>query len=622
MLKKIERLIMNGTITDVLEINDAVEAYNIMRFIDSDLTLSDWEDDFMSKYRKVKKILAHNVGKFFSGIDNNNFMENIKSLELEYREDFFSLFDKFGLQDRIDWSILKEVLEQKVIYISHLLRNERIVKKYEAGIRHELLSDPENAELILDNLAADLSDVSNQYIFPRTISSENVHNLFLSYIESPHPNINYLRNIKNYRNGSSSYSISRELQYNAKLRIADLEKEIFYSERNGIETSIEISFQKIDTIKKDETKGLKIRLIYNSDWITEHNSHIEILRNFVYLFEYMNQSFQINLFSKPNEGSIIERALSSNLKSDYDTNYTFTIKNMVADLQILAYSKKLRDQKVEIENTLEWYYREYLHEKYGIESFQISLLKNYKDYYEMCKSIVPEIEAVAKQYLVLVEKGQIDHQYISAVNPTINYQDMPSTVKQKYAYSGSIGISNILFLLFSTQSSLTYISKYVDAEKNFASMILNKRPLINDIEKYQIAKIDYLIDQNIIEVNETSRELSFVNIHKVILLRTLFDYGFLSVGHYPVKYKEIIDAMISSGDLVTEEKLLSKQEASYFNYYLNSSEFGNSKDLRNKYVHGSSGERGEKNELDYYSLLKILVLLTLKIDNDLYLSDN
>lgn len=622
MLKKIEELIMGGSVYEVKEINDAIEAYNIMRFIDEDMTLPNWNDDFESKYRNHKKILAPMVGRFYSNINNDNILEIIKSLELKYREDFFFLFSKFNLHDRIYWSTLAEALNQKLIYVSLLLRNEKITNKYAMEIREVILTEPENAELLLHNSTANLSDHTIKYIFPRTINNEDIHNLFVDYIDSPHPNINYLRHIKNYRNGSSFYDISKELQYKAQLRIADLESEIFIAKGGGFESFIEIAFQKIDKMKIEDINGLNFKFTYNTDWIVEHKHPQIILGNFISLFEYMNQYYQINLYSKPNEGSIIERAVSPYLVSDYDTNSVFIIKNMIADLQILAYSKKLRDYNIELEDILEWYYREYLLRKYGIASFQISLLKNHNDYYEMCKSIVPEIESVAKQYLVFIDKGVIDHQYISAVNPTVTYQILPSKTRLKYAYAGSQEITNIINILFSPQSLLTYIPKYVTAEKHCADLILKKKPSINDFEQYQIQSIRYLIDKHILEVSEINGELSFQNNHKILLLRTLFDYGFLNIQNYPSDYKDIIGSMISEGELITEDRLLSKQEASYFNYYLNSSEFGNSKDLRNKYSHGSSGDRGEINERDYYDLLKILVLLTLKIDSDIQLSKN
>jgi hypothetical protein len=72
--------------------------------------------------------------------------------------------------------------------------------------------------------------------------------------------------------------------------------------------------------------------------------------------------------------------------------------------------------------------------------------------------------------------------------------------------------------------------------------------------------------------------------------------------------------MIKRDLLYTSSSLLSDQEGNYFDYYLNDSVFGNSLGLRNKYSHGTPGE---SNETDYFIFLKLMALLTIKIDNDL-----
>mgnify|MGYP003502931097 FL=1 len=68
-----------------------------------------------------------------------------------------------------------------------------------------------------------------------------------------------------------------------------------------------------------------------------------------------------------------------------------------------------------------------------------------------------------------------------------------------------------------------------------------------------------------------------------------------------------------------ESSLFSKQEQSYFNYYLNKSEFTNGKDLRNKYAHGSQADPTNLNEhtYAYFTYLKLFVLVLLKMDDDL-----
>ena len=58
------------------------------------------------------------------------------------------------------------------------------------------------------------------------------------------------------------------------------------------------------------------------------------------------------------------------------------------------------------------------------------------------------------------------------------------------------------------------------------------------------------------------------------------------------------------------------------NYILNRSEFGNSLDLRNKYIHGthSTDEKVQKN--DYIELLKLMILIIVKINEEFCLRDS
>lgn len=71
-----------------------------------------------------------------------------------------------------------------------------------------------------------------------------------------------------------------------------------------------------------------------------------------------------------------------------------------------------------------------------------------------------------------------------------------------------------------------------------------------------------------------------------------------------------------------ESKLFSKPEQSYFNYFLNKSEFTNGLDLRNSYLHGTQANPDEltKHEFAYFTYMKLFVLLLLKIENDLLIS--
>ena len=88
-----------------------------------------------------------------------------------------------------------------------------------------------------------------------------------------------------------------------------------------------------------------------------------------------------------------------------------------------------------------------------------------------------------------------------------------------------------------------------------------------------------------------------------------------------VQRKEI-DNMVLKGLLKFDSSLFSKPEQDYLNYYLNKSEFINSLDLRNMYSHGTQPFGNESiHHSNYIKFLKILVLIIIKINDELCIND-
>ena len=67
--------------------------------------------------------------------------------------------------------------------------------------------------------------------------------------------------------------------------------------------------------------------------------------------------------------------------------------------------------------------------------------------------------------------------------------------------------------------------------------------------------------------------------------------------------------------------MLSRPESRYFDFYLNKTDFSDGLDLRNKYIH-DTGSLDEKTQThDYYTLLKLMIILIIKINEDFCLYD-
>ena len=74
--------------------------------------------------------------------------------------------------------------------------------------------------------------------------------------------------------------------------------------------------------------------------------------------------------------------------------------------------------------------------------------------------------------------------------------------------------------------------------------------------------------------------------------------------------------MVDSDEIQYGASLFSIPEQSYINYILNKAEFSNGHDLRNKYIHGTHSLRKEDHQKDYIELLKIMILIVIKINEE------
>ena len=79
--------------------------------------------------------------------------------------------------------------------------------------------------------------------------------------------------------------------------------------------------------------------------------------------------------------------------------------------------------------------------------------------------------------------------------------------------------------------------------------------------------------------------------------------------------------LIRKGEIVTDDKLLTKPEYQYFDYLLNNSEFSDGRAIRNRYIHDSIIADEKTMSADYYTLLKVMIILIIKINDDCCLND-
>ena len=133
--------------------------------------------------------------------------------------------------------------------------------------------------------------------------------------------------------------------------------------------------------------------------------------------------------------------------------------------------------------------------------------------------------------------------------------------------------------------------------------------------------MDFLIKHGVIDVNPDGY-LYIVNPSAINVLKSLWEYGVCSYWHYNEAERKILDEMFEKGWLAKDDHLLSKPERDYFSYYLDNRTFTNGPAYRNNYSHGSTPPVNDENEhfIAYLTFLRLLAILLLKIEDDLFLA--
>ena len=93
-LEKVEHLFQNKDQLEIVDINDAIEFYNIyLYFQDKSLKWKKWNDEQIDLFRQFSITLKQKTFSFFNTISEFNIHNEHKKLNFEYHDDFVSLFE-------------------------------------------------------------------------------------------------------------------------------------------------------------------------------------------------------------------------------------------------------------------------------------------------------------------------------------------------------------------------------------------------------------------------------------------------------------------------------------------------------------------------------------------------
>ena len=108
-------------ITDY-RINEIIELYNVKQFIDEGVYHKEWSKEDIERFKNVVQIFPSIIGKCFSLITDENILDLLLSVDIKYKEDFWSLFEKLRTYERISKNTFSILINQKEVALYKIFK--------------------------------------------------------------------------------------------------------------------------------------------------------------------------------------------------------------------------------------------------------------------------------------------------------------------------------------------------------------------------------------------------------------------------------------------------------------------------------------------------------------------
>lgn len=615
-LSKAEDLILNFKKEKVHTINDILELYNCTLYIENNIFFTQWSDEHTEQLKRICKGIKGYVARYFSSIDKLNIKLLVETLHWEYKEDFLKLFAQYQLKDRIDENTFATLLSKKLFSITQVCQQPQLVENYGMAVKHFLLGNPSNIELLFNKYVVDSETNIKQLYLPKSLTKDELNVLISNYIDSPEANPNYLQLIINNHN-TKEFSVTDEHRWKAKKRKENIEESLFKNSPN-VYTDYKFMLQK-DTPKLVEQKfdSTELEIVYNKTYLEQELDFETILNNFIWLFEFIDSNGRINFVNKISTRTSFLDIFQLKAKRDYHVNEAFKINEILTDASLALYYPLLKKQNVKLEDVLEWFFKTYLEEDFSVSDYVFTAPSEGSSYKEKCRDILPEIEYVLQQFKSYVDYGLINHEILSLSSGGITFGQVPSLINNKYIYAKDI-LNPVFHLLFSDQTLLGYLRNPQKDSETFFDLLQKHQVSIDEFEDYQKTKLQYLIDNDYISIIDGF--LKWKNPLRIKILYELYRYNVISMYRLHDTLQAEVKLMHEENKVEFGSALFSKLEQDMFDYYLNNSKFQNGPQLRNKYAHGRLGNAANSNEeinyKNYLLILKLLIAIVIKINED------
>lgn len=614
-LSKSETLLGNFNAAADFILNDLLEFYNIKLYFDNNLFLTTWTEDKKKTYKANVELAYNQLKERIYKVTDESLEQDITDIEYNFYDDYWSLLNNINDLKKINDTTLTEVLGKHPRQISYILKGKKLVDKYDKTIRNFLIGYSDSAQILLSSLEEkDAFGRREKNYFPKSLTLNDKEAIINSYLDTDDLNLNYVRLIENSRN-TSEFKLSDKTRLKAKKKSRELNDNVL---ENGHTWNVGIGV----SLSKDQKQPFKFKseettfeASYSESFIDMLPSDLDLFFVFKYLFFYTDEKNLISLVSKQSELDVLERTFMKS-KNEYEVGFSFFRKENLSNLQLYIFSDYLKRKNKSLESIINSYVTS-LNERISPNRIVFKLPLNESSYLEKIRTLTPDFEFFLKQYKLLIDEMSIDFELIQISSTPIRISEIYSNKTKKYLYSDDNLILQLKNLFFSDQSHLYYVKHFENKYHCLFDLLTNENVKLEYFENYQKDTIQSLINDGYLKLSNDE----CVTLNKEILIYLIGELHHkevISYWNYPVQCRPVMDELIEKKMVVVENTLLSRQERNYFNFYLNKKEFTNGYDLRNKYLHGTNTFSEKEHEFDYQRLLKLVILILLKIDDDLH----
>lgn len=602
------------------DINDVMELYHITLFVENGMTLKEWTDTQLAKISKMKS----SVVAYFVKLQKQDVLSVVFAVEHYYEQSFWDIIEKHGYLHLVDNNVLNSIANRDFSHFHQILKCKRIVEKNGKALVNILSKETVCAEWLLDTFVAGHKDKDYRpMFFPAELSLDDRCKMVDKYLDSDNPNINYVRLACAVRD-SKDLRLTPKIILKAKRLERKLNDDILIS---GSVIPLKFSVQ-LDSSRNSEIIKVKYDedntpiLCYGTRFM-EACTNSGIINYCKEIFEYTDRFSFINLISKESEADVFERIIGFQAKDAYNVNFGFRYNTNMSMLQIVSLQSVLEKKGRGIEDSIIAFYTKYLPKTYKYPRLSLVMPSKSASYAEKVTTLLTAMESLLRHYDLFAKEGDVDIELLAQSKPN-HVLEVKSAVTNKYYVTEEVpnDLSLIYYLLFSDQSMLSYVEPYKDEHiKSFYELIVTKKDVRYDnFKEYQKLRLDHLIDENIIILTKEGI-IEFVNMVYVSMLHHLYRFGAIPYWYGLRQSATVIEDFKRRGWVREQNTLLTPEEYRYFSYWLNNELFTNGPALRNHYVHGDMAYYdGNAHKNNYYRILILLVLLLIKIEEDLWLT--